>query len=211
MTVRVGTIWITGLSASGKTTLGQRLTAGLVRHGFPNVVFLDGRVGHDGDFLSVGSMGHDAAVAMEEVRERVGVVGFASGDRSSSALKKARFARDYNRLGKIAVVTGITPLRTTRESVRALFPNFTEVFLDCPVEVCAARDYKGNYERARLGEIDDFVGVSTPYEFSDSADLVIDTVGNSIDKCAEMWIEHGRNFLTQTGTGTHARRQGLPA
>ena len=167
-----GTIWITGLSTSGKTTLGERLEKELLSRGIENVVLLDGEV----------------------VRERLRDFRYASSDRKSIAFKKAELALEHNKEGKIVIVTGITHQRETRAKLREYLGRFMEVYLKCPVEVCAARDYKGQYQKAYAGELENFVGVSVPYEESDP-ELVLDTDKKSVEECSAILLRQTIDFI----------------
>ena len=167
-----GTIWITGLSASGKTTLGQRLQEDLLSRGIEEVVLLDGEV----------------------IRERIKSFGYSPEKRNEVVFKVAELALEYNRQGKIVVVAAITHQRETRANVRKYLDRYMEAYLKCPVEVCAARDYKGNYQKAFSGELDNFVGVTFPYEESDP-ELVLDTYKKSIEECSKELLSHTLDFI----------------
>lgn len=173
MTFKAGTIWITGLSAAGKTTLAQRLVEDLQRGGLDDVVLLDG----------------------EAVRDHLRLLGYSEHDRREVAFRKAEIARKYNDAGMAVIVTGITAQRETRQQIRRNVGRFMEVYLQCPVEVCAGRDYKGHYKKALDGTIADFVGVSSIYEVSDAPELTLDTAGRSVDDCARMLLEGALRFF----------------
>jgi len=166
------TIWITGLSVSGKTTLGERLERELLSLGIENVVLLDGEV----------------------IRERLKNFKYASNDRNYIAFKKAELALEHNKEGKIVIVTGITHQREIRAKLREYLGRFMEVYLKCPVEVCAQRDYKGNYQKAYAGELENFVGVTVPYEES-NPELVLDTDKESVEECSRILVRHALDFI----------------
>ena len=167
-----GTIWITGLSASGKTTLGKQLHEDLKSREINEVILLDG----------------------EAVRERIGNFGYTNEERNKVAFRIAEIALESNKNGKVVIVAGITHQRKTRAKIREYLGQYTEVYLKCPVDVCAARDYKGNYRKAFAGELDNFVGVTFPYEESDP-ELILDTQTKSAEECSKILLTHVLNFI----------------
>jgi len=174
MALTTGTIWITGLSASGKTTLGEHLRYNLQKKGIENVKLLDG----------------------EELRKKFDrKYGHSLSERHAVLLKIVRIARDYNEKGHISIVCTISHKRTMREIARKQMRNFMEVYLDCPVEVCAARDYKGNYRRAIENKSECFPGISEPYEESENPELVLDSASKSINECVVILLDRVLEFL----------------
>lgn len=140
------TVWFTGLSGSGKSTVAVALEQQLIERGVP-AYLLDGdnlRHGLNGD------LGFDAAGRFENVR-RAGEVALLFAD-----------------AGVVAIVPLISPYRADRDRVRArhreLGLRFVEVFVDTPIELCEERDPKGLYAKARAGEITGFTGIDDPYE-----------------------------------------------
>ena len=91
---------------------------------------------------------------------------FSRGDRSENIRRIAEVARLFNQAGTIVLVAAISPFREDRERARDIVgaDRFLEIFLSTPLEVCEARDAKGLYRKARAGEIDEFTGISSPYE-----------------------------------------------
>ncbi len=169
-----GTIWITGISASGKTTLGQKLTDDLIQAGFHNIEFLDGDV-------------------LRTKFDRI--YGHSVEERFAVLENIVRIAKVCNDKGNIAVVSTISHKRQMRRiACKALVP-FMEVYLKCSVETCAGRDYKGNYKKAFAGELDTFIGVTEPYEFSENPSLIIDTENQSISECSSILFKHALDFL----------------
>src|SRR5580693_7638613 len=136
------TIWFTGLSGAGKSTIGQRVATELRDRGL-RVEVLDG----------------------DEVRQTLSAgLGFSREDRDTN-IRRIGFVADLlSRNGIIVVVAAISPYRETREEVKSKIANFLEVFVDCPIEVLAQRDVKGLYKRALAGEVGNFTGISDPYE-----------------------------------------------
>ena len=149
------TVWLTGLSASGKSTVATEVERRLVAAGRPAYVL-------DGDNLRHG-LNAD--------------LGFAAGDRVENVRRVGEVARLFADAGVVAVVSLISPYRADRDLARARHAEagiqFVEVFVDTPLDVCEARDPKGMYARARAGEIAGFTGIDDPYEIPDDPDLVL--------------------------------------
>ncbi len=136
------TVWFTGLSASGKTTIGQAVAEVLRERGC-RVEVLDGDVVRQN--LTKG-------------------LGFSKEGRDENIRRIGFVAHLLSRNGVIAVVADISPYREIRDEVRARIGRFVEVFANAPVEVCEQRDPKGLYRKARAGEIKGFTGIDDPYE-----------------------------------------------
>src|SRR5689334_25152039 len=136
------TLWFTGLSGAGKSTISERVYAKL-REAGAKVELLDGDVVRT--HLSKG-------------------LGFSKEDRDTNIRRIGFVCELLSRNGVIAIAAAISPYRAVREEVRARIENFIEVFVDCPLEVLATRDVKGLYRKAMAGEIGQFTGVSDPYE-----------------------------------------------
>ncbi|MGI5132083.1 adenylyl-sulfate kinase [Pseudonocardia sp. CA-107938] len=150
-----GTVWLTGLSGSGKSSIAVELERMLIAAGRPAYLL-------DGDNLRHGinaGLGFDAAARAENVR-RAGEV-----------------AKLFADAGLVAVVSLISPYAADRAKVRAAHDlaglPFVEVFVDTPLQVCEARDPKGMYAKARAGEITGFTGIDDPYEAPESPELVL--------------------------------------
>ncbi len=164
------TVWLTGLSGSGKSTIAIALEQLLVRAGSP-AYLLDGdnlRHGLNGD------LGFDAASRTENVR-RAGEVALLFAD-----------------AGVVAIVPLISPYRVDRDRVRSRHQEmgvpFVEVFIDTPIELCEQRDVKGLYAKARAGEIKGFTGIDDPYEAPIAPELVV--VPESTPEDAAATIAH---------------------
>lgn len=168
-----GTIWITGLPASGKTTLGEALAGALRARGYACVV-VDG----------------------EEVRRRLGSRhGHSLVDRFAALRDIVAVAAEEKRKGTILIVATISHKREMRAFARQALGRMLEVYLECPAAVCAARDYKDHYRRAYAGEYACFVGVTEPYETWEKADVVIDTARFEVAEASNMLLAAALGFL----------------
>lgn len=149
------TIWLTGLSAAGKTTLSVALKEALISNGYKSHIL-------DGDVVRQG-LSKD--------------LGFSESDRSENIRRVAEVARLMNEAGVIVITALISPFRSDRDMAKAIVGsyNFREVYLSANLDVCKMRDPKKLYEKAYSGLIDNFTGVSAPYEAPQNADLVIET------------------------------------
>jgi adenylylsulfate kinase len=161
------TVWFTGLSASGKSTLSQSLYDSLQKFGIRNVVLLDG----------------------ESIRDELKSYKFDLSNREKLGIYKAKIARNLNLEGKHVLISGIAHKKEWRKDIRSMIDNYYEIFLDCDVEKCADRDYKGNYKKAFSGELDNFIGVTEQYEISKDVDLVLDTGSYSVEKCLKIMLQ----------------------
>lgn len=166
-------VWLTGLSAAGKTSLATRLVQRLSALG-RHACMLDG----------------------DEVRRGLNKdLGFTLTDRAENMRRVAEVARLMVDAGLIVVTALISPLRTERQLARQLFRpgEFVEVFLDVPLTVAESRDPKGLYRRARSGELKNFTGIDSPYEPPEAPELHLDTARLSPDQAAEVLLEHLRS------------------
>ena len=167
-------VWLTGLSGSGKSTIGRTLERRLFDAGVRTMLL-------DGDTLRHG-LNADLAFSLADRRENIRRVG--------------QVARLFFEQGSVVVCTFVSPLREDRRVARHLVPEgrFLEVFVDCPLDVCRARDPKGLYEKAERGEIPDFTGVSSPYEAPESAELEIQSDRESVDEAVDRILERLREL-----------------
>ena len=154
-------IWMTGLSASGKTTISQLVENALSARGF-KVQVLDGDVIRTN--LSAG-------------------LGFSRSDREINLRRIAFVAGLLVHHGVVVVVSAITPYQSIREEVRSTIGEFVEVYLNCPLEVCIQRDPKGLYRKALAGEIQNFTGIDDPFETPRQPDIEFNTDKESPEKC----------------------------
>lgn len=135
-------VWLTGLSASGKTTLARLLGEALTRRGF-KIEILDGDIVRT--TLSKG-------------------LGFSQGDRETNMRRIAMMAQNLVRQQIVTIVAAICPYHAIREEVRSTIGEFVEIYVNCPLEVCISRDPKGLYRKALSGEIQNFTGIGDVFE-----------------------------------------------
>jgi len=161
------TLWFTGLSGSGKTTISEIVEHEL-RERERQVEVLDGDIVRTN--LSKG-------------------LTFSRDDRNINVLRIGFVANLLTRNGVGVIVSAISPYKEARDQVRRRIVDFVEVFVDAPLEVCAERDVKGLYKKAFAGEIEQFTGVSDPYEPPNAPDLVLKTDEESPAESARKVIE----------------------
>lgn len=168
---RGATIWFTGLPASGKSTIAVAVERALVESG--DVAYL-----LDGDNIRHGLCDD---------------LGFSAGDRAENIRRVGHLTRLFADAGVVALASLVSPLKSDRETARALndaakLP-FIEVHVATPVDECERRDPKGLYARARAGELKGLTGVDAPYEPPENPDLVLDTTGANIDDLVKQVID----------------------
>jgi adenylylsulfate kinase len=147
------TLWFTGLSGAGKTTISQAVVAELQKRN-RNVEVLDGDIVRQN--LSKG-------------------LGFSKEDRDTNVRRIGFVANLLSRNGVVAITAAISPYRVIRDEIRGQADNFLEVYVKAPLEVCEQRDVKGLYAKARAGEIKGFTGIDDPYEAPDNPEVVCET------------------------------------
>jgi adenylylsulfate kinase len=171
------TLWLTGLSGSGKSTIAMAVEKELLERGHLAYVL-------DGDNVRHGLNKN---------------LGFSPEDRTENIRRVGEVARLFTDAGLIAITSFISPYRADRDRVRALFAagDFVEVYVRASVDTCEARDVKGLYRRARAGEIPEFTGVSAPYEAPERPELVLDTERQSAEKSVAELIGYleGKGYL----------------
>lgn len=163
-------IWLTGLSGSGKSTLATGLEYYLFESGF-KVYLLDG----------------------DNIRKGINKdLGFSSADRTENIRRIAEVSKLMLDAGLVVISAFISPFHADREMVREIVgeDRFTEIFVNCPLDVCEKRDSKGLYKKARQGFIRDFTGIDSPYEVPENPDLVVHTHKESIDESLSKIINH---------------------
>src|SRR5712664_4828011 len=166
------TLWFTGLSGAGKTTLAGALEREMRARGMA-VEVLDG----------------------DEIRTNLSKgLGFSKEDRDTNIRRIGYVCRLLSRNGVAAISAAISPYREVRDEVRRLVEAdgaaFIEVFVKCPIEVLAERDVKGLYKKALAGELKGFTGVSDPYEEPLAPDVVVETDRESVEFSLEKILRH---------------------
>ena len=168
MTHKGFTLWFTGLSGAGKTTVSEILEKSL-RQANAKVEVLDGDIVRTN--LSKG-------------------LGFSKEDRDINIKRIGFVAELLSRNGVIAITAAISPYRDVRDFVRSQVENFVEVYAYCPLDTLVERDVKGLYKKALAGEITNFTGVSDPYEPPENAEIMFDSSKESPEESAEkIWAK----------------------
>ncbi|MHB9132390.1 MAG: sulfate adenylyltransferase subunit CysN [Armatimonadota bacterium] len=172
---RPTTLWLTGLSGGGKSTLAYALEKRLITAGYACVVL-------DGDNIRHG-LNQD--------------LGFSPRDRSENIRRVAEVAKLFNEAGLIVITSFISPYRADRDLARRIIgeERFIETFVDAPLEECERRDPKGLYKKARDGQIPEFTGISAPYESPEAPALSLDTLHFAVDEL----VQHCWNYLIARG------------
>jgi adenylyl-sulfate kinase len=165
------TLWMTGLSGAGKTTLTAELVKELRNHGVA-IEVLDG----------------------DEVRTNLSKgLGFSKEDRDTNIRRIGYVSRLLSRNGVGVITAAISPYRAVRDEVRRSVENdgarFIEVFVKCPIAVLAERDVKGLYKKALAGEIKEFTGVSDPYEEPLAPEVVVHTDRETVNESAQKIVK----------------------
>ena len=159
---RGATIWLTGLSGSGKSTIAVAAEKALVERGRAAYVL-------DGDNVRHGLNSN---------------LGFSPEDRSENIRRIGEVAKLFTDAGMLVFTSFISPYRADRDQVREIMPagDFVEVHVAASVETCEGRDVKGLYAKARKGEIPEFTGISAPYEEPEKPELLLDTKAQSVEQ-----------------------------
>lgn len=164
------TLWMTGLPASGKSTIAVALEKALWERGVHSYVL-------DGDNVRHG-LNKD--------------LGFSPEERTENIRRIGEVAKLFTSAGVINVTAFISPYRSDRERVRSIMApgEFIEVFVDCSVEECERRDPKGHYKLARDGKIPEFTGISAPYEAPENPEITVRTAGQTLDDSVAVVIAY---------------------
>ena len=164
------TVWLTGLSGSGKSTIAVDLEKRLCERGVRTYIL-------DGDNIRHGLNKN---------------LGFSPEDRTENIRRIGEVAKLFTDAGVLAITAFISPYRADRDQVRGLMKagDFIEILVDCPVEVCEQRDVKGLYKKARAGEIKEFTGISAPYEAPANAELTIKSHELSVDAAVTKVVDY---------------------
>ena len=156
-------VWLTGLPASGKTTVARELERELRIRGL-KVEVLDG----------------------DEVRKWLSPeAGFSQEDRERHLKRVAYVSHLLAKNGVVVIASFVSPYRSTREFARKLIGDFVEVYVKCSLKTCIERDPKGLYKKALSGEIKDMTGIQDVYEEPQNPEIVVDSEKNSPEECAK--------------------------
>jgi adenylylsulfate kinase len=182
---RSGLIWLTGLSAAGKSTIANVVEKELFERGIRTYVL-------DGDNIRNGLNGD---------------LGFSPEDRKENIRRIGEVAKLMVDAGLIVLTAFISPYREDRDTVRKFIDDddFIEVYVKCSLAECERRDPKGLYKKARQGLIRNYTGISAPYEAPESPDLIVDTENLCLEDSRKCIIDHliKKNFLSwQSGHET---------
>ncbi|WP_445665893.1 adenylyl-sulfate kinase [Fodinibius sp. AD559] len=167
-------LWFTGLSGSGKSTISEKVYAKLKEQGY-EVEHLDG----------------------DAVREVFPTTGFSKKERDDHVKRVGFIASLLQKHGVFVVASFISPYQDARDFVRNMCQDFTEIHISTPLEVCEDRDVKGLYAKARKGEVDNFTGISDPYEEPEDPELRIDTT----DITPEEGVQRVFDYLQKEANG----------
>jgi adenylylsulfate kinase len=163
-------IWFTGLSGSGKSTLANAL---------------------ENRFFAAGIQTY--ALDGDNVRKGLNIdLKFTREDRRENIRRIAEVAGLFSDAGLITIAAFISPLKEDRELARKIIgdQDFFEVYIDTPIALCEKRDVKGLYKKARAGEIENFTGISSPYEAPEKADFIIKTDQESVEDAVKRLFDH---------------------
>ncbi len=169
------TIWLTGLSGSGKSTIAVELEHALIENRHQAYIL-------DGDNIRHGLNKN---------------LGFSPEDRTENIRRIGEVAKLFTDAGIITITAFISPYREDRDAVRRLLSDgeFIEVYVKCPLDVCEERDTKGLYQKARAGEVKDFTGISAPYEEPLNPELTIDSSKLTVEESTRAVL----NYLEEKG------------
>ena len=168
------TIWLTGLSGSGKSTIAVELEHALIENRHQSYIL-------DGDNIRHGLNKN---------------LGFSPEDRTENIRRIGEVAKLFTDAGIITIAAFVSPYREDRDGVRKLLDDeFIEVYVKCSLDVCEGRDTKGLYKKARAGEVKDFTGISAPYEEPLNPELTIDSSKLTVEESTRAIL----NYLEEKG------------
>jgi adenylylsulfate kinase len=164
------TVWLTGLSGSGKSTIAVDLEKRLCERGVRAYIL-------DGDNIRHGLNKN---------------LGFSPEDRTENIRRIGEVAKLFTEAGVVNLTAFISPYRTDRDRVRGIMQpgDFVEVYVDCPIDECERRDVKGLYKKARAGQIPEFTGISAPYEEPEKPELVLRTAELSEEQSVQACLRY---------------------
>lgn len=162
-------IWFTGFSGAGKSTLAHAVEEALHQRGCRTFVL-------DGDNVRHGLCGD---------------LGFSQEARIENIRRVGEVAKLFMEAGVIVLTAFISPYRADRERVRGMVEHgdFIEIYCNSTIEVCESRDVKGQYKKARAGQIPEFTGISSPYEAPENAELVVNTGEAELEACVQQVLQ----------------------
>jgi len=163
-------LWFTGLSASGKSTIANEIAKALFHQNVQQYVL-------DGDNIRHG-LNHD--------------LGFTDHDRTENIRRIGEVAKLFVDNGQIVLTAFISPFQADRDLIRTIVEQdeFIEVYVECSVETCENRDPKGLYKKAKNGEIQNFTGISSPYEAPNRPEITLNTDSLTIEQCVETVLHY---------------------
>jgi len=165
------TIWFTGLSGSGKTTIANRLSEILRSRGI-NLVLLDGDI----------------------VRKTLSKdLGYTKEERDENITRVVHACQLITKNGVLNLACVISPTKKIRDYARSLIKNLIEIYVKCPIEICEKRDAKGYYAKVRSGEMDHFVGINIPYEEPDNPELILNTNKETVEESVNKLLRELEN------------------
>lgn len=171
---RAVTIWMTGLSGAGKSTIANALEKRLFAMGKHTMLL-------DGDNVRMGLNKN---------------LGFGQQDRMENIRRIAEVSKLMNDAGLIVITSFISPYRQDRRNAEEIIGNcFFEVYISTSLEECERRDVKGLYKAAREGKIADFTGVTSPYEPPENPDIIVDTSQNEVEQCVDIILQKLENII----------------
>ncbi len=164
------TIWLTGLSGSGKSTIAVELEHALIENRHQAYIL-------DGDNIRHGLNKN---------------LGFAPEDRTENIRRIGEVAKLFTEANIITLAAFVSPYREDRDNVRKLLEQgeFVEIYVKCSLEVCETRDTKGLYKKARAGEVKDFTGISAPYEEPLNPEITIDSAKMSVEESTREILDY---------------------
>jgi adenylylsulfate kinase len=186
-------VWFTGLSGSGKSTVANLVDHQLHAIGIHSFVL-------DGDNIRHGLNASPAMLEPQygvEFAQRFGL-GFSAADRTENIRRIGTVANLFASAGIVTLTAFVSPYRRDRDAVRQQVEragrpgDFIEVFVDCPLDICEARDPKGLYKKARRGELKGMTGIDDPYEPPAAPELILQAGENAADELAVQVIDHLR-------------------
>ena len=173
-------IWLTGLSGSGKTTIGRNIEMELNKRGYLTQVL-------DGDNIRTGINNN---------------LGFSENDRHENIRRIAEVSKLFMNCGIICINSFISPTREMRHMAMEIIgkENFIEVYINAPLEVCESRDVKGLYQKARRGEIKNFTGIDAPFEAPLNPDIELKTDELSVEEATKKALDYILPIITFENT-----------